>query len=97
MNTKLKTEAKNEFKNDFFKLINNYVFEKTMEDIRKHRDIKLVTTDKIRNQLASKPNYHTTNYFPDNLMVIKMKKKTKVKINKPIYLGISIINIRYIV
>ena len=63
MNTKLKTEAKNDFEKDFFKLMNNTVFGKTMEDIRKHRDIKLVTTDKRRNQLASEPNYHTTKYF----------------------------------
>ena len=58
MNTKLRTEAKNEFEKDFFKLMNNAIFGKTME--RKHRDIKLVTTDKTRNQLVSEPNYHTT-------------------------------------
>ena len=63
MNTKLRTEAKNDFEKDFFKLMNNAVFGKTMENVRKHRDIKLVTTDKRRNQLASKPNYYTTNTF----------------------------------
>ena len=63
MNTKLRKEAKNEFEKDFFKLMNNSVFGKTMENVRKHRDIKLVTTDKRRNQLASKPNYYTTNTF----------------------------------
>ena len=51
------------------------VFGKTMENVRKHRDIKLVTTDKRRNQLVSGPNYHTTKYFSENLMVIEMKKK----------------------
>ena len=56
-----------------------------MENVRKHRDIKLVTTDKRRNQLASEPNYHTTKYFSENLIGIEMKK-TKVKMNKPIYL-----------
>ena len=63
-----------------------------MENIRKYRDIKLVTTDKKRNQLASEPNYHTTKYFSENLMAIEMKK-TKVKMNKPIYLGMSILDI----
>ena len=92
MNTKLRTEAKNDFEKDFFKLMNNAVFGKTMENVRKHRDIKLVTTDKRRNQLASEPNYHTTKYFSENLMAIEMKK-TKVKMNKPIYLGMSILDI----
>ena len=60
MNTKLRTDAKNDFEKDFFKLMNNTVFGKTMENVRKHRDIKLVTTGKRRNQLASEPSYHTT-------------------------------------
>ena len=92
MNTKLRTEAKNDFNKDFFKLTNNAVLGKTMENVRKHKDIKLVTTDKRRNQLASEPNYHTTKYFSENLMAIEMKK-TKVKMNKPIYLGMSILDI----
>ena len=58
--------------------MNNAVFRKIMENVRKHRDIKLVTTDKRRNQLASEPNYHTTKYFSENLMAIEMEK-TKVK------------------
>ena len=68
------------------------VFGKTMENVRKHRDIKLVTTDKRRNQLASEPNYHTTKYFSENLIAIETEK-TKVKMNKPIYLGMSILDI----
>ena len=87
MNTELRKEAKNDFENDFFKLLNNAVFGKRMENVRKHRDIKLVTTDKGRNQLASEPKY-----FSENLMAIEIKK-TKVKINKPIYLGISVLDI----
>ena len=61
--------------------MNNAVFEKTMENVRKHRDIKLVTTDKRSNQLASEPKYHTTKYFSENLMAVEMEK-TKVKMNK---------------
>ena len=80
------------FEKDFFKLMNNAVFGKTMENVRKHRDIKLVTTDKRRNQLVSEPNYHTTKYFSENLLAIEMKK-TKVKMNKPVYLGMSILDI----
>ena len=66
--------------------------EKTMENVRKHRDIKLVTTDKRRNQLLSEPNYHTTKWFSEKLSAIQMKK-TKVKMNKPIYLGLPILEI----
>ena len=88
MNTKLRTKAKNDFEKDFFKLMNNAVLGKTMENIRKQRDIKLVTTNNRGNQLASEPNYHATKYFSENLLAIEMKK-TKGKMNKPIYLGIS--------
>ena len=72
--------------------MNNSVFGKTMENVRKHRDIKLVTTDEKRNKLVSEPNYHTTKRFSENLLAIEMKK-TKVKMNKPIYLGMSILDI----
>ena len=63
-----------------------------MENIRNHRDIKLVTTDKRRNQLVSEPNYHTTKWFSENLLPIEIKK-TKVKMNNPVYLGLSILEI----
>ena len=91
MNTKLRTEAKNDFEKNFFKLMNNAVFGKTMENVRKHRDIKLVTTDKRRNQFASELYYHTKKHFSKNLMATEMKK-AKVKMNKPIYLGMSILD-----
>ena len=63
MNTELRKLAKNDFEKDFFKLMNNAVFAKTMENIGKHRDIKLVPTDKKRSKLVSEPNYHTINYI----------------------------------
>ena len=66
--------------------------EKTMENVRKYRSIKFVTTDKRRNQLASEPNYHTLKHFSENLTAIEMRK-TKVKINQPIYLNMSILDI----
>ena len=74
MKTELRTEAKNDFKKDFFKLMNNAVFGKTMENVRKHRDIKLVITDKRRTQLSSEPNYHTTKYFSENLLANEKDK-----------------------
>ena len=67
MNAKLRKEAKNDFEKDLFKLRNNFIFEKTMENVRKYRDIKLVTTDEKRNKLVSEPNYHTTKRFSENL------------------------------
>ena len=92
MNTKLRTEAKNDFEKDFFKLMNNAIFGKTMENVKKHRDIKLLTTDKRRNQFASEPNYHATKYFSEKLLAIEMEE-TKVKMNKLVYLIISVLDI----
>ena len=92
INTELRKQAKNDFEKNFFKLMNNSVFGKTMDNVRKHRDIKLVTTDKIRNQLISEPNYHPTKYFSENFVAIEMKK-IKLKMNKPVYLGLSILEI----
>ena len=92
MNTELRKLSKNDFGKGFFKLMNNAVFEKTMENFRKHRDVKLVPTDKRRNKLVSEPNYHAINYISEDLSIIEMNK-TKVKMNKPIYLGLSILEI----
>ena len=89
MNAKLRKETKSEFEKDFFKLMNNSVFGKTMENLIKHRDIKLVTVEEKRIKLVSEPNYHTTKHFSDNLLVTEMKK-TKVKMNK-----LRHVNIRY--
>ena len=92
MNTKLRTEAKNEFEKDFFKLMNNSVFGKNMENVRNHRDIKLVTRDERRNKLVSEPNYHSAKHFSENLLAIEMRK-TKVILNKSVYLGQAILDI----
>ena len=92
MNTDLRKQAKNGFEKDFFKLMNNSVFGKTMENVRNHRDIKIVTTDKRRSILASEPNYDSTKYISKDLLIMKMKK-TEVKMNKPIYLGQAILDL----
>ena len=92
MSTELRKIAKNDFSKDFFKLMNNAVFGKTMENVRKQRDIKLVTTDKKRSKLVSEPNYHTINLISENLSITEMRR-TKLKMNKPIYLGLSILDI----
>ena len=93
MNPRLRTNAKNDFEKDFFKLMNNVVFGRTMGNVKEHKNIKLVTTDKKRNQLASEPNYHTTKYFPENLSAREMKK-TKVKMSKLVCISLHV-NIRY--
>ena len=92
MNTELRKHGKNDFEKDFFKLMNNSVFGKTMENVRNHRDIKIVTTDKRRSILASEPNYHSTKYISKDLLIMEMKK-VEVKMNKPIYLGQAILDI----
>ena len=83
MNTKLRKEDKSEFEKDFFKLMDNSVFRRTMENVRKHRDIKFATTEEKRIKLVSEPNYHRKKQFSENLLAIEMKR-TKVKMNKPV-------------
>ena len=92
MNTKLRMQAKNDFVEDFFKLMNNSVFGKTVENVRNHRDIKIVTTDKRRSIPASDPNYDSTKYISKDLLIMEMRK-VEVKMNKPIYLGQAILGI----
>ena len=90
MNNELKKQAKNNFEKDFYKLMNNAVFGKSMENVRKHRYIKLVTTDKRRNRLVPQPNFQTTKWFSEKLLAIEIKK-TKLEMNKPVYLGLPIL------
>ena len=68
------------------KFINNAIYRKTVENVRKHKDIKLVITEERRNYLVSEANYHTNFFFSENLLVIEMRK-TKILINKTVYLG----------
>ena len=74
VNTKLRQKAKNNFEKDFFKLMNNAVLEKTLQNARKHRNIKLVITQS-RRHLVSEPYYHTTKFFIKNLVATEMRKK----------------------
>ena len=72
--------------------MNNSIFGKTMENVRKHRVTKLVTTDRRKNQLVSELNYHTTKWFSEDLLAIELKQ-IKVKMNKPVYLGLPILEV----
>ena len=76
-NPKLRMESKNDFEKNFYKLMNNSVYGKTMENLRKHRDIRLVTTYSDRKKLAKEPNYQTCKYFSENLIAIEMRR-TKI-------------------
>ena len=75
MNTNLRNKAKNDFEKDLFKFMNNLVFGKILENVTKDRDIKLVKTERRKKYLMSKPNYHTTKFFTENLLTIEMKKQ----------------------
>ena len=95
-NTQLRTAATNDFEKDFFKLMNDTVFGKTMENIRKHRNIKLVTTEEKHLRTVIKPNFKSGVLFGENLMGCKMGK-IKVVMNKPVYLGQAILDLSKIV
>ena len=92
LNTELRKNAKNEFEKDFYKLKINSIYGKTVQNDRKHRDIKLVTAEYKRNKLASEPNYHSTKCISKHLLVMEMKE-TEVKINKPTYLGQAVLDL----
>ena len=92
MNTELRTKAKNNFEKDFFKLMNNAVFGKTMENIRKRVDVKLVNDREKARKLVSQPNFNRINIFCEELIAIHMKK-TSLTFNKPVYLGMCILDL----
>ena len=96
LNTKLRTAAANDFEKDFFKLMNNSVFGKTMENVRNHKDIKLATSEKSYLKYGMNPRYRGGFRFSDNLMGCDMVKK-EIKMNKPIYLGQAILDLSKIV
>ena len=77
MNTELRKKTRNDFEKDFFKLMNYSVFGKAMENVRNHRDIRVVTTNKQRSMLASELNYHWTKYISKDLLIMVMRKTSK--------------------
>ena len=95
-NTQLRTRATNNFEKDFFKLMNNSVFGKMMENIRKHRNIKLVTTEEKYLHTVMKPNFKSGVRFGEKLMGCEMAK-IKVVMKKPVYLGQAILDLSKIV
>ena len=92
MNTNLRAKAKNNFEKDFFKLMNNSVFGKTMENIRNRVDVKLINNKEKASKLIAKPNYNSCKVFSENLVAIHMKK-TSLTMNKPVYLGACILDL----
>ena len=92
MNTDLGRKAKNDFEKDLLNLMNNAAFGKTIENVRKHRDMKLVTTGRKRNYLVSQSNYHTPKFSTEHLLAIEMKT-TQILMSKPVYLGLSTLEI----
>ena len=92
LNTRLGKDAKNDFGKDFFKLMNNSVFGKTMENIRNHKDIKLVTSDKKYLKYIMKPNFFNGHPFSKHFFAVEMGKR-EITINKPVYLGQVILDL----
>ena len=92
LNTRFRAEAKNEFEKEFFKLMNNSVYGKTIENLRKRVDISLVTSQKKAKRLTAKPNFKKCSIFSENLCAIEMRK-TQIYFNKPVYLGMCILDL----
>ena len=90
-NTEFRMNAANEFEKDYYKLLNNSFYGKTMENVRKHRDIRLVNTDSKRSKLASEPNYYSTKHISEDLLIMEMKKRD-IYMNKPLYLEQTILD-----
>ena len=91
-NTRLRTAAKNDFEKDFYKLMNNSVFRKTMENIRKHRNINLVNNEGEYLKNVMKPRFKSGTLLGPDLMSCEMRK-VRVVMNKPVYLGQSILDL----
>ena len=90
MKTELRKKVKNGFQMNFFKVMKNAVYRKTIENVRKHRDTKLATTERRRNFYVSEQYYHTTDFFPENVLAIEMKN-TDTLVDKPVHLGLLIL------
>ena len=84
-------KANNDFEKDYFKLLNNIFYGKTMENVRKHRDIRLANNENRRSKIASEPNYNGTKYISEDLLIMEYKKRD-VYMNKPLYLGQDILD-----
>ncbi len=92
LNTNMRTKGTTDFEKDFYKLMNNSVFGKTMENVRNRVNVKLVIDEGSLNKLVKKPNFEKVTEFDENLVAVHMKK-TVVKLSKPIYLGMSILDL----
>ena len=84
-------KADNDFEKDYYKLLNNSFYGKTMENVRKHRDIRLVNNKNRRSKIASEPNYNGTKYISEDFLIMELKKRD-VYMNKPLYLGQAILD-----
>ena len=92
LNIELRKKASIDLEKDYFKMMRNAAFGKTIQNVRSEKDIKLVATDVQRNKLVSQPNFYSSKYFSENLLAVEMRK-IKVNMNKPIYLGMIILDV----
>ena len=90
-NTEFRMKANNDFEKYYFKLLNNNFYGETMENARKHRDIRLVNNENRRSKIASEPNYNGTKYISEDFLIMELKKRD-VYMNKPLYLGQAILD-----